>query len=172
MDAFDWATLILFLHVTFWVGLSGVGATMKGTASQWYKNLKKARWQPPAAVFQIWNVLYVLIALAGWFALRKNSPGKWYYHASMAFWIAQLITNGLWTPTFFRLREPLLALILLALTLVFALMTMSIYFLFVKVSAYLFIPYVAWLAYALTLNAYIVFKNDYSGSDIKKTVNM
>jgi translocator protein len=171
MDSLDWATLILFFHVTFWAGLSGANSAIKGTASQWYKSLKKAPWQPPALAFQVWNILYILIALAGWLALKTNQPSKWYYHASLAFWIIQLVTNALWTPTFFRLREPLLALVLLVLALVSSTTAAVLFFLYVKVAAYLFIPYIAWLVFALTLNAYIVIMNEYCGNDIKRTVN-
>lgn len=168
MDAFSWSTLILFFYVTYSLGLGGLKLTMEGLSSTWYKNLKKARWQPPSFVFQIWNLLYACIALAGWFAVRKNLYGAWYYHASLSFWIVQLLANAAWSPVFFGLREPLLALGILVLTLLFAGLTMGVFFVYVAVSGYLFIPYVLWLIFAFTLNLYIVVSNEYAGSDARR----
>ena len=76
-----------------------------------------------------------------------------------ALWVAQMALNFAWTPAFFLLHRPALA-----LAIVMALLAVILAFIWTRwtadrVSALLFIPYAAWVAFAMLLNAAIVVLN-------------
>ena len=79
--------------------------------------------------------------------------------AAMVLWAAGLALNFIWSPVFFRLRSPALALAvvlaLLAVNVVFIVTSWSID----GAAALLFVPYVAWVAFASLLNAAVVRLN-------------
>jgi tryptophan-rich sensory protein len=133
-------------------------------ATQW----RIAPWQPPAWVFgPVWTALYACIGLAGAVLYLQHGEG-WaaasdtYWQLAIAFWFVQLLFNGLWTPAYFYWYEPRGALALLVLALGAALTSTVCMFLVGRaaVAGALMLPYLVWLLYALTLNAYVVAAND------------
>ena len=62
----------------------------------------------------------------------------------------------MWTPAFFGLRSPALALGVIAVLLVLIGLTMHAFLRVNRVSAWLFAPYLAWTLYAAYLNAGIL----------------
>ena len=129
-----------------------------GAKNEWYKKLEKPAWTPPPAVFgPVWSVLYVMLGVASvpvFQAWQSGVPGA---GAALLTFVASLAVNLAWTPTFFALQRPdiALALILVLLLSIFAMMVM-----FARVtrsrSWWLLVPYAVWVAYATTLNASIV----------------
>jgi benzodiazapine receptor len=146
--------LFLFLFVAF---LPSLGAMAVKTGG-WYAALNKPAWNPPSWVFgPVWTVLYVLIGLAGYFAwIRGGRDGR---AKAFAVYGAQLIANGLWTPLFFGLQRPGLALVdLIVLWFLIAICII----LFAKRSrpaAWLLAPYILWVSFAGALNAAICVLN-------------
>ena len=66
----------------------------------WYVALKKPTWNPPNWVFgPVWTVLYIMIAIAGWYAWRAEGLGR-----LVSVWAIGLILNGLWSFLFFGQR--------------------------------------------------------------------
>lgn len=114
----------------------------------WYAALAKPAWTPPNWVFPIaWTILYVMIALAGWFAWRAAGFG-----AAIAFWLVQLVANGAWSYLMFGRKEIAAALIDIAV-----LWVVIVAFILAvrgssRAAAWLFVPYLAWVTYAATLN--------------------
>jgi translocator protein len=44
---------------------------------QWYANLNQPSWRPPNALFgPVWLVLYIMIATAGWLVWRQAGPRR------------------------------------------------------------------------------------------------
>ena len=78
---------------------------------------------------------------------------------ALLFFIIQLKLNAIWSYLFFGLKNPLLALIEIALL---WLMIYETYLKFIKINktaGYLLIPYMAWVAFAAVLNASIWWLN-------------
>ncbi len=122
------------------------------TPGPWYTELEKPFFTPPPWVFgPVWSVLYALI---GWVGARK-----FLYGGARGFWCAQMVANFLWTPIFFGLQMPVAALavivVLWSLILAFILREWR----GDRLSALLFLPYLAWVLLATALNAGIVILN-------------
>jgi benzodiazapine receptor len=145
-------SIAVFLVVTVGGGLA-IGYLARPGA--WYAGLRKPRFNPPNWVFgPAWTILYVLIAIAGWRIYAAAGGGT-----AMAVWIAALALNFLWSPVFFGLRRPAVALVvvlaLLAAIAVFVVLTWPID----RAASVLFLPYLAWVAFATILNAAVVRLN-------------
>jgi benzodiazapine receptor len=121
----------------------------------WYAGLAKPPFNPPNWVFApVWSLLYVFIAVAGartW--LRGIDRG-------FALWASQLVLNFAWTPVFFGLHRPGLALVIIAALLAAILAFIIKRWQSDRISAVLFLPYAAWVAFASLLNASIVMLNE------------
>nr|CAD6427259.1 tryptophan-rich sensory protein [Rhizobium sp. Q54] len=145
-------TYILFIAVIVGLGaLSGV-SNMPG---DWYQSLEKPFFQPPSWVFgPVWTTLYVLIAIAGartW--LQAPASGR------MQVWFMQMILNFLWSPAFFGYQSPILGLVVIIPMLVAILAFIRQSWNADRISAWLFVPYAAWVSFATALNLSIALLN-------------
>jgi translocator protein len=135
-------------------GLSSGPGTSNGPIS-WYLSLEKPFFTPPAWVFgPAWTILYILIGIAG-ARIWERAPKS----AAMKLWFAQLAFNLLWSPPFFGLHNPELGLVV-----IFGMLVTIIAFMVKvrpidRVSMLLFIPYLAWVAFATLLNISIAWLN-------------
>lgn len=132
--------------------------TSKPGMRSWYASLKKAPFQPPDAVFgPVWTTLYALIALSGGRVYAQPQSGA--RTRALQLWAAQLALNGAWSWLFFAARKPGVALAdstaLLATTLAYAKTARNVD----RTAARLFVPYVAWTAFATVLNGEVVRRN-------------
>ncbi len=145
-------TLVLFIALVFGGGtLIGV-SNMPG---EWYAGLTKPPFNPPNWIFgPVWSLLYVMIAVAGWRTWERRPAG-----AAMQVWFAQLAANFAWSPTFFGMQSPGLALVVVLVMLALVLLFIHLVRHRDSVSAWLFAPYAAWVAFASLLNASIVVLN-------------
>jgi tryptophan-rich sensory protein len=122
---------------------------------EWYASLAKPAWTPPNWVFgPVWTLLYIMIALAGWFAWRSEGFGLAVY-----VWIAALVANGLWSWLFFGLHQVAAAMADLVLLLALIVAFMALAWRTARPAALLFLPYFAWVSYACTLNAGVLALN-------------
>jgi tryptophan-rich sensory protein len=137
--------LVLFLVITLGGGLLIGFASRPGA---WYVSLEKPVFTPPDWVFgPAWTVLYILIAIAG---ARTWARGP--RSAAMAAWFVQLALNFAWTPIFFTLERPDLALLVIAPLFVTISVFIALTWRRERLSALFFVPYLAWVAYASALN--------------------
>ena len=121
----------------------------------WYEALAKPSFNPPNWLFgPVWTVLYVLIAIAGWRLWQRERPG-----AAMKLWWLQLVLNFLWSPVFFGLEQIGLALLIILALLATILAFLAAAWNLDRVSAWLFVPYAAWVAFASLLNASLWLSN-------------
>ena len=68
-----WLPLALFILLAFLAAAIGGFATST-SVDTWYPTLRKPSWSPPNAVFgPVWTVLYLLMAVAAWWAWRVGS---------------------------------------------------------------------------------------------------
>ena len=80
-------------------------------------------------------------------------------HASGHLWLAQMALNFAWTPVFFRLHWPGVALAIIVALLIAILAFTATRWRADRTAALLFLPYAAWVAFASALNAAIVVLN-------------
>ena len=122
---------------------------------EWYAGLAKPFFNPPNWIFgPVWAVLYVLIAVAGWRISLRDPHG-----VAMRLWVAQLVLNFLWSPTFFGLQQMGLALLVIMALLAAVLGFMATAANSDRVAAWLFAPYAVWVAFATLLNASLWWLN-------------
>ncbi|QFY62115.1 tryptophan-rich sensory protein [Rhizobium grahamii] len=145
-------TYIVFVAIALGGGLV-IG--MNNLPGEWYQSLAKPAFNPPNSVFgPVWSVLYVLIGIAG-----AKTWLRGHLSVGMLIWAGQMVLNFLWSPFFFGLRMPAVA-----LAIIIALFALVIAFIrnrwnANRVSALLFVPYAGWVAFATALNASIVYLN-------------
>lgn len=141
-------SLILFVGLVVGGGLTIGFLTAPG---DWYAQLKKPAFTPPGWIFgPTWTLLYVLIGGTGWW-LWQRARGEW----PMKLWWTQLVLNFIWSPVFFGLREIGLGLAVILLLLVVILVFISTVWHRHRLTAWLFVPYAAWVAFASVLNTWI-----------------
>ena len=146
-----------------WVGVSQlagvVGLPFTGSEpGGWYDRLDKAAFHPPDSVFgPVWIVLYAVIGVAAWLVWRQRPS----LDRTAALWLfgGQLVLNALWTPLFFGLERPTLALVEIGMLFVAAVAALWAFLEVDRRAGLLLVPYVAWIAFATLLNAAIVSLN-------------
>jgi tryptophan-rich sensory protein len=142
-----WPGLVVWLGVCFAAPALG-SATGPG---EWYLQLQKPSWNPPGWVFgPVWTVLYVTMAVAAWMVWRRGSLRT--QRLPLGLFLGQLALNALWTPLFFGLRNPGLALVDIALLWLALLATIAAFWRTHRVAAALLLPYLAWVSFAAFLN--------------------
>jgi tryptophan-rich sensory protein len=124
----------------------------------WYRDLVKPSWQPPDWLFApVWTTIFALTALSAVIAWNRAPSGTRVTIALL--FVLNGILNVLWSALFFHLKRPDWALIevpflwLSVLVLIIAVRPWS------RLSAWLLVPYLAWVAFAAWLNFTIVRLN-------------
>lgn len=136
------------------------GTVTRSGLEIWYPTLIKPSFNPPNWVFApVWSMLYIMMGVAAGLVWDRIDFEKEAVKKALIFFIIQLALNALWSYLFFGLQNPLLAGIEIILL---WLMIYETYVLFAKInkiSGYLFIPYLAWVAFATVLNLSIWWLN-------------
>jgi len=131
------------------------GWAVSQSVGDWYVTLPKPSWNPPSWIFgPVWTVLFILMAIAAWtvWCKRTEQPIR---SAMVAFWV-QLMLNTLWSWCFFGWRSPGWALVEILILWV-AIVTMTWFYARIfRLALWLSVPYVAWVSFAVVLNAAIV----------------
>jgi len=147
------------LIVCLMVGYSASVVT-RPSVETWYPTLVKPIFNPPNWIFMpMWTLLYILMAVAAGLVWDKIKEQNAEVKKALGFFLIQLTLNAIWSYLFFGLKNPMLALIEIALL---WLMIYETYLKFIKINkiaGYLLIPYMAWVAFAAVLNASIWWLN-------------
>lgn len=148
----SWITLAVFLAVV--IGVGGLIGT-QSIPGPWYEALAKPPFNPPNWIFgPVWFALYVMIAIAGW-RIWMIAPQS----GAMKIWFAQMLANWIWSPLWFIGHQlwPSFALIMVIWALIIAFIVTARKL--DKWAAWLFVPYLAWVSFAATLNGSIAILN-------------
>ncbi len=148
--------ILSFVVISFAVGyLSSM--IQEPSMQEWYPSLVKSPLNPPGIVFAIvWPVLYLLMGISAGMIWNMRSIYTW---LTIFLFFVQLGLNLLWSVTFFGMQAPVVALVVLTLLFVAVLMYMAIAYMQRHLVAYLNIPYLLWLLFALYLNGFVVLYN-------------
>jgi len=141
-----WATLAGFLAACFSAAAGGIIFS----PGQWYRELRKPVWTPPARVFPIaWTLLYILIAVAAWWVALSPS---FLAMPALGLWSWQIVLNALWSPVFFGARRPGAGLVVIAVLWLAVVLTTCTFWRADLLAGILMLPYLAWVSFAAALN--------------------
>lgn len=147
------ASLIGFIVLCLAVGAAG-GAITSTSVDTWYAALEKPSFNPPNRVFgPVWTALYVLMAIAAWRVWRKRDapPAR----PALGLWALQLALNLCWSIVFFGARMVGGALAEIVVLFIAIVATTALFWRVERVAGALMLPYAAWVAFAMVLNAAI-----------------
>jgi benzodiazapine receptor len=129
---------------------AAVGAIASVNAGEFYAELARPSWAPPAWLFgPVWTALYALMAIAAWLVWRaRGFAGA---RTALVLFVAQLAANALWSWLFFAWQRGGLAFaeVLVLCSLILA--TIVAFQRISTVAAVLLYPYLAWSVFASAL---------------------
>ena len=142
--------LVLFVGLALLLGAAG-GVITAPEIRGWYLTLNRPPGTPPNWVFgPVWTALYVMMGAAAWLV--------WWHRGTDArdalwLWGWQLLVNALWSPAFFGLHSPGIALAVILVLLAVLGLTLRAFLRIQPLAGALLVPYLAWVCYATWLNA-------------------
>jgi translocator protein len=140
--------LVAFLLLAFVPAAIGAFFPAPG----YYAELTTPEWAPPDWLFgPVWTALYVLIGLAAWLVWRSAGIHPWAH----GLWLVQLVLNGAWTPLFFGLQQPAVALVGIAALWLAIVATIVAFWRIRPLAGAILLPYLAWVSFATALNVEI-----------------
>lgn len=130
---------------------------------EWYERLAKPSWRPPNRLFPpVWSILYVMIAVSGWLVWRE--AGFSGAAVPLTVFCLQLALNAAWTPIFFGLHRIDLGLAAIVLVWISIVATIVVFYPISSLAAFLLIPYLFWVTFAVALNFSIWRSNPPGGA--------
>ncbi|MDP3948523.1 MAG: TspO/MBR family protein [bacterium] len=128
-------------------------------AYNWYFQLKKPYWAPPAWLFgPVWMFLYILIAISFGKVFLMAWQGEIAFAVALPF-ILNLIFNFAFTPIQFGLKNNLLAAVDILLVLGTLKWGMGAIFQYAPWITFINIPYLFWVGFAAILQLTITYLN-------------
>ena len=150
---------VIFLVVCLGAQLTGSLLTIPGIRSGWYAALDKPFFNPPGWVFgPVWTALYFSMAVAAWEVWRRGSADPLVKPALLIFF-THLILGVLWSGLFFGLRRPGLAFLEIILLWFLILAMILVFYRIHRWTAWILLPYLAWVLFAAFLNGAIWWLN-------------
>ncbi len=156
--------LVGFLGLTLLVGAADGVVTATGVHT-WYLSLTQPPGTPPNWVFgPVWSALYAMVAVAAWLVWRSGASraGERRSRPALRLWGWQLLFNAAWTPAFFGLHSPPLALAVILALVALIVATMRAFAPVSRNAALLMLPYLAWTCYASYLTAGFLYLNPHA----------
>lgn len=151
--------LLLFAWIVALMGMGWMlGLLTQAGVSTWYSTMIRSPLTPPNIAFPIaWTILYILIAISGWFIWRQPPSDR--IATIKALFVGQMILNWSWTPIFFSFHWVGLAafVIMVIALLVAAIILLSLRRM--KLVSLLMLPYLCWILFASHLTIYILENN-------------
>lgn len=128
-------------------------------SSDWYQQLIRPSWSPPAWLFgPVWTFLYTLIAISFFKVFQLTFQKRISFLVALPF-IVNLVFNFAFTPLQFGLRNNLLAAIDILLVLGTLVWAMIAIYPHAKWITYIQIPYLLWVSFATVFQLTITYLN-------------
>ncbi len=119
----------------------------------WYSMLAKSSLNPSSWIFgPVWAALFLLMGISLWLIWVKEDIALKAKRWAICIFIIQLVLNTAWSIIFFGLHNVSGALIDIVLMWIFILMTIILFSKISKKAAWLLVPYIAWVSFAIYLN--------------------
>lgn len=140
------------------VGLVGTPFTIS-SVSTWYAYLNKPVFSPPNWVFgPVWTILYFMMGVS-FYLIWEKGLGRKKVKKGIRYFAIQLILNFSWSGVFFGLHQILSAFLVIVALWIFIFLTIIEFYKVNKTSAYLLLPYIAWVSFASVLNLAVFILN-------------
>eukprot|EP00877_Chromochloris_zofingiensis_P009248 jgi/Chrzof1/4577/Cz14g18270.t1 len=141
------------------IGGALAGLALSGKIQTWYRKLKKPSWTPPDWLFgPVWTVLYILMGVASYYVWKQG--GFTAQAFALTIYGISLLLNFLWTPLFFGLERPDLAMYDILALEGFIIATIVLFYDVIgDLVLPLLLPYLAWVTYAAALTIWIWYNN-------------
>lgn len=159
-----WWKIVISVIACLGLGtLSGVSTISE--VQGWYAQLDKPVFTPPNWLFgPVWSVLYILIGGSFGLIWQVAARGRYpiitkFAKQGLLLFALHFALNLAWTPVFFGLNNPAWGLVIILALLTMIILLMKHFFRLDRLSAFLMIPYLIWVAYATALNIGIVVLN-------------
>jgi translocator protein len=138
-------------------GAAAAAAMASRTSAEFYAQLDKPTWAPPAWLFgPVWSVLYLLMAIAVWRVWRSGDAGR---GRAVGFYLLQLGLNALWTWMFFVWRQGQWATVEVLVLWASILITLLLFARIDRPAAWMLAPYLAWVSFASALTVAVWQRN-------------
>ncbi|HEX8256655.1 MAG TPA: TspO/MBR family protein [Allosphingosinicella sp.] len=122
-----------------------------GYGNAWFDALVKPDIMPPGWLFAVvWPILYIMLGLS--LAMILHARGARGRKLALGLFLAQLLLNFAWSPVFFASHRVDDAFVIILVMLALSVVTAFLFARIRKGAALLMVPYLAWLAFAATLN--------------------
>ncbi len=135
------------------------GGLTRSEMAGWYAGLNKPPFNPPNWIFgPVWSTLYILMGFSAgrvWEASRSRPEAR----PALRTFFVLLCVNALWSPLFFLLHRPDLALWDILAYLVLLVIWIRQLRVVDKMEAILQLPHLLWVSFATVLNASIWWLN-------------
>ncbi|MFC4232685.1 TspO/MBR family protein [Parasediminibacterium paludis] len=124
----------------------------------WYATLNKPSFNPPNYLFgPVWTILYILMGISVY--LIWKLPPSPHRKKAINLYLLQFVLNLAWSIIFFNQHQIFLALIEIIVMWFGILLTIFAFSKFSKLAAWLLVPYISWVSFAIILNTAIWLLN-------------
>ena len=139
------------------IGASGVVFTTPESA--WFQSLTLPWFYPPTWLFGVvWTLLFTLIGVAAYLIYRAGTDRR-DVRLGLGLFALQMVINVTWSPAFFELQSPGLALGIIGVLWLLIVATIWAFQRVDRRAAGLLVPYLAWVSFAAVLNGSIWLLN-------------
>lgn len=143
------------LGLVGWLALSLVVSAVGGLASlgaqDFYAQLARPDWAPPASVFgPVWILLYLMMAVAAWLVWRVGGLAA--QRIALGLYLLQLLPNVLWSWLFFAWQRGGWAFADIVLLWGLIVATVLAFWRVRPLAGALLLPYLLWVSFATALN--------------------
>lgn len=143
--------LIVAIIISELAGIIGAIFTTPSIPT-WYATLAKPALTPPAWVFgPVWTILFALMGIAA-FLIWRSGWGRRDVRFALMFFAIQMVLNIFWSIIFFGWHNPGLAFVEINLLWLAILVTIGVFSKISKTAAWLLLPYILWVSFAVYLN--------------------
>ena len=151
-----WPGLIGWLGLTIAAGAVG-GIASRG-ATEFYAQLSKPEWAPPASLFgPVWTALYIMMGVAAWLVWKERGWAG--ARIALGLFLTQLAFNALWSWLFFVWRSGGLAFADIVLLVILIVATALAFARVSRLAAALLLPYLGWVLFATALTISVWLRN-------------
>ena len=129
---------------------AGIGAVASARAAEFYAQLQRPDWSPPASVFgPVWSALYAMMGFAAWLVWREG--GFKSARGALSLFIVQLAVNALWSWLFFAWHQGAASFADIVILWSLIVATLTGFWRKKRAAGVLLLPYLAWVTFAAAL---------------------
>lgn len=144
--------LIAAIAICELAGVVGSSFTVAAIPT-WYSTLVKPAQSPPSWLFApVWTTLYAVMGVAAYMIWQQGAVTWTRRRQALAIFVLQLVLNAWWSILFFGLRSPGAALIDILLLWLAIVATIVSFYKISRPAAWLLVPYILWVSFAIYLN--------------------